>query len=189
MPELPRDLRDSGIQSWQRYSETHRRGSVRRAPVTVVVFSDYACPHCRSTFEALADLQERYPQDLEVISRPFPRSGAPSYEAAAAAECARGFGRFAAMHALLFERAADLPVTAWEEIAEAAGIRDLPRFAECFRGDSVRATIAESVGHGRELGARITPTILMNNVLLHGNPGRRHLEAIVRELLRGEDGR
>lgn len=182
--ELPPESQRCGIESWERYSQEGEVWIEPGAPVTVVVFSDYRCAHCGTAFEALAALQSLFPGQIDVIARPFPRGGADSYVAAAAAECARGVGRFDEMHSLLLERSADLGFVPWVDLAELAGISDLGSFTECLGGPWAESIIERSMLDATHLGARGTPTILINDLLLHGHPGERYLEAVVRDLLK-----
>jgi hypothetical protein len=61
---------------------------------------------------------------------------------------------------------------------------DLGSFTECLGGPWAESIIERSMLDATHLGARGTPTILINDLLLHGHPGERYLEAVVRDLLK-----
>ena len=75
------------------------------APITVVVFSDYTCRHCRDLESVLAGIQSSHPDRVRVIARDFPLQGvgSASFMAAQAAECADQQGAFWPMREHLFK--------------------------------------------------------------------------------------
>jgi protein-disulfide isomerase len=71
--------------------------------VTVVVFSDYACPPCARTWKVLDHLLEDHGDDLRVIARSLTMPGFGDGERAAEAALAAGAqGQFWPMHRRLF---------------------------------------------------------------------------------------
>src|SRR5690606_21268134 len=77
------------------------------APVTVVVFSDFQCPHCKRFEHVLVELLERYPEHVRVVWKNFPL---PMHaHARAAAELSRvafrtgGNAEFWRLHDELFD--------------------------------------------------------------------------------------
>jgi protein-disulfide isomerase len=72
--------------------------------VTIVVFTDYACPPCGRTWQVMDHLLEHYETDLRVVYRSFTVPGFPQGEQAAEAAFAAGSqDRFWPMHRRLFE--------------------------------------------------------------------------------------
>jgi protein-disulfide isomerase len=72
--------------------------------VTVVVFTDYACPPCGRTWQVMEHLLEHHGADLRVVHRSFTVAGFPQGEQAAeAAFAAAAQDQFWAMHRRLFE--------------------------------------------------------------------------------------
>jgi len=128
--------------------------------VTVVVFSDYACPPCARTWKVLDHLLEDHGDDLRVVARSLTVPGFGDGERAAeAALAADAQGQFWPMHRRLFT--AQLDRTTLKGHAEALGL-DVPRFLDdldngAFSGPRVR--------HRRqavELGIFFGPVALVN---------------------------
>ena len=72
--------------------------------VTVVMFTDYACPPCGKTWEVMNNLLEDYGDDLRVVYRAYTVPGFGRGEQAAEAAFSAGAqGKFWEMHARLFE--------------------------------------------------------------------------------------
>jgi NhaA family Na+:H+ antiporter len=74
------------------------------APVTLVEYGDYECPHCRQVYPVIAALQEALGDRLRYVFRHFPiRTSHPHAQLAAqAAEAAGAQGKYWEMHDLLF---------------------------------------------------------------------------------------
>src|SRR5260221_12635942 len=75
------------------------------APVTLVEYGDFECPSCKQAAPVVRLLLSDFPDRLRFVFRHFPlEEGHPhALNAAQAAECAGGQGKFWPMHALLFE--------------------------------------------------------------------------------------
>jgi protein-disulfide isomerase len=149
------------------------------APVTVVVFSDYLCPYCRSLADSLHEILQRHPKDVRVVYRQFPlHPGAD--QLAEASLCAADQGRFAAYHDLLFGSpvAADL-----NALAQKAGV-ELTAFTACLKAGIHRARVAEDVKEGERLAIQGTPTLFIDGLRLRGTQTFEQLSARVDEALR-----
>ena len=129
--------------------------------VTVVVFSDYACPPCARSWQVLDHLIEDYGDDLRVVFRSLTVPGFGDGERAAEAALAAGAqGKFWDMHRALlrdmrFER------TALKAQAEALGL-DVPRFLDDL---DLGTFSGQRVQHRRqavELGIYFAPVALVN---------------------------
>lgn len=81
------------------------------APVTLVEYGDYECPHCARAHPVVKEIQKRLDDRLRYVYRNFPLSEAhPQAEhAAEAAEWAGDSGKFWEMHDALFEHRSDGP--------------------------------------------------------------------------------
>ena len=85
-------------------SRDHAQGRVD-APVTLVEYGDYECPHCGRAYPIVKEVQQRLETKLRFVFRNFPlRESHPHAEhAAEAAEAAAAHGRFWEMYDMLFE--------------------------------------------------------------------------------------
>lgn len=131
--------------------------------VTIVVFSDYACPPCGRTWQVLEHLVEDYGDDIRVVFRGLTVPGfADGEQAAEAAFAAGAQGQFWPMHRRLF--AASPPRfdrAALKAHAEALGL-DVPRFLDDLDSG---AFSARRIQHRREavtLGVFFGPVALVN---------------------------
>jgi hypothetical protein len=85
-------------------SEDHIQGP-EDAPVTLVEYGDYECPHCGRAYAIIKRVQKHFGKSLRFVFRNFPLSELhPQAESAAeTAEFAGARGKFWEMHDLLFE--------------------------------------------------------------------------------------
>src|SRR5947208_2144249 len=83
----------------------HAQGPTE-APVTLVEYGDYECPHCGRAYPIVKQLRQRLGRRLRFVFRNFPlRESHPhAQHAAEAAEAAGAQGKFWEMHDRLFER-------------------------------------------------------------------------------------
>lgn len=97
--------------------------------VTIVVFTDYACPPCGRTWQVMEHLLEHYGADLRVVYRSFTVPGFPQGEQATeAAFAAAAQDKFWDMHRRLFE-APSFDRPSLRAHAEALGL-DVGRFMD-----------------------------------------------------------
>jgi protein-disulfide isomerase len=164
------------------------------APVTLVEYSDFQCPHCKKAFETIdRDILPAYPGKIRLVFKHYPLKTLHewAYDAALAAACA-GMQSASAEHALaaaFFEeqktlKKEDLPKKA-VEAAKKAGL-DIPRFEACVDKGKSKAVIDADSTEAESLGVTGTPALFVN--------GRRSphyqpevLKPIIDEML-GADG-
>lgn len=139
----------------------------------------------------LAQLEERYPDDLRVVYRHFPLVGIHDKAALAtqAAEAAGAQGEFWAMHDLLFERQGEWNVLSLEDfqgwLAERAAELDLD--VEQFNADLVsdeNQALAQAAWEtNRDIGLPGTPFVLINGNYYDGPRDYGSMEIILKLLL------
>lgn len=135
--------------------------------VTIVVFSDYACPPCARTWKVLGHLVEDYGNDLRVVFRSLTQPGFADGERAAEAALAAGAqGKFWPMHERLymemrFDRAT------LKQHAEALGL-DVPRFLDDLDAGVFTGTRIRHRRQALELGIYFSPVALVNGVPVLG---------------------
>ncbi len=149
------------------------RGS-KSAPNKIVEFSDYECPGCAAEAPILADLVEKYPEEVQVILRQFPIPGHQwSRLAAKAAEAAGKQGKFWEMNDKLFsqqkewqesEKSPEEVFTKW---AEEMGLNK-DKFTVDMGSKEVEAKIQTDFNDGVILGVTSTPTFFVNGEKLTG---------------------
>src|SRR5262245_21694018 len=74
------------------------------APVTLVEYGDFECPHCGEVFSVIKQVHKLVAENLRFVFRHFPVAKAHphAFRAAEAAEAANAQGKFWAMHDELF---------------------------------------------------------------------------------------
>ena len=144
----------------------HILGSAR-APVTLVEYGDYECPHCGQAHYVLQDLMSALREQVRLVFRNFPLTQIHPHaeQAAQAAEAAGAQRRFWEMHDILFENQDALEEEDLLAYAGQVGL-DLDRFqVELFQG-VYAPRLREDFLSGVRSGVNGTPTFFIN--------GRRH---------------
>jgi protein-disulfide isomerase len=137
------------------------------APVTLVEYGDYECPHCGVAHPILQQLKRRLGDTLRFVYRHFPLSEMHPHaqHAAETAEAAAEQGEFWEMHDILFDN------------QDALDDRDLLRYAGALGLDAQRVATELAEGtyeervrgdflSGVRSGVNGTPTLFLN--------GQRH---------------
>ena len=137
------------------------------APLTLIEYGDYQCPHCGKAYGIVEQVRERFAGRLRFAFRHFPlaKMHPKARLAAEAAEEAAVQGKFWDIHRLLFEHQKDLDPAHLLEYAKAAGL-DEDRFRRDLEGHVHAARVQEDVSGGVRSGVNGTPTFFIN--------GRRH---------------
>jgi protein-disulfide isomerase len=138
------------------------------ASVTIVEFSDFECPVCRSLHDALRGLLPNYPQ-VRVIFKDFPIEQIHPWArtAALAGRCAyqQNPKAFWKLYDSIYDNQ-DLisPENAWNmmaEYADEAGL-NVDNFKSCMASPEAGSAVDASRANGVELDVNSTPTIFVN---------------------------
>jgi len=152
--------------------------------VTVVVFTDYACPPCGRTWQVMDNLVEDYGDDLRVVYRAFTVPGLQRGEQAAEAAYAAGAqGKFWEMHRSLFAQGGELDRPSLRAHAEALGL-DVTRFLDDL---DTGAHSGQRVRHRRQakaLGVSGLPASFVNGLYLPGFADEATWHGVIDEELR-----
>ncbi len=137
------------------------------AKVTAVVFVDYECPFSKHANETIAELRARYGADLRVAfaNRPLPMH-THARDAALAALAAAEQGRFAELHARLFE-ATPKGEEAIVAAAREAGL-DMARWEIARRGATTHAALMRVEETAQALSVTGTPTSFVDGRRIEG---------------------
>jgi protein-disulfide isomerase len=144
----------------------HTEGAPSRgpltAPVTVVEFSDYQCPHCGHAAPVLHDIEREFGDRLRVVHMHFPLSMHPRALAASKAAVAAGRqNKFWEFHDLLFANQEHLENADLDRYAQQLGL-DLNRFHADSQSPETEAKVAADRREGERLQIEGTPTIFIN---------------------------
>jgi protein-disulfide isomerase len=137
------------------------------APVTLVEYGDYECPHCGAAFPIVEELRKQLGDRLRFVFRQFPLSQIhPHAELAAeAAEAAGTRDRFWQMHRMLMTHQNALGSRQLVHYASELGI-DAAWFSAALAGHQFQARVKDDFMSGVRSGVNGTPTFFIN--------GKRH---------------
>ena len=140
------------------------------APVILVEYGDFECPHCGRAYPIVKAVQRALGNDLAFVYRHFPLAEAHPHArlAAEAAEAAGAQGKFWAMHDMLFEHQDALEP---EDLVAYADALDLERarFARDLEDGVYTRRVRDDFRSGVRSGVNGTPTFFINGVRYDGN--------------------
>lgn len=159
------------------------------AGVTVAVFEDFACPHCRRFNERIVpDLWSEYVEPGRVAyvhyDFPIPVDETVSWQAPSAARSVQAqadASTFFAYAARLFANQSRLGPSTYAELARAVGV-DGGRTREAATDGTYRPTIVADRAAGRERGVDGTPTVFVGEVDVAAERGDYSYESIAAEI-------
>lgn len=164
------------------------------APVTIVEYTDYQCPHCgrfhNTTFE---ELKKNYIDTGKIlfISRDLPLSfHQNSLRAAQAARCAGEQDKFWQLRDLLIRNSSNLEQKAIVSYAQQVQL-DTDKFNACVNGDKYIDEIRGEVAEANSIGITGTPSFIVGRTnqdsvegtILVGTLSYAALETRIQELL------
>jgi protein-disulfide isomerase len=147
------------------------------APVTLVEFADFQCPHCRELYESLKTLEMKYPQ-LRVVYKDFPLNSIHPWAdtAAVGARCAfiQSPDAFWKVHDLIFDNQDVISSeNVWDKLSAFAGQSGLnvDAFKACLSSPDAQKAVDANRADGVALGINSTPTAYVNGrPVIGGNP-------------------
>lgn len=149
-------------------------GKKSEAKVTIIKYSDYQCPACKSFVPIEEKLKEEYGSDIEIITKHFPlRMHEYAQLSARAVEAAREQGKYHEMHQLIFEGQEQ-----WAR-GNAEGIfigyaksldLDMDKFMDDLNSADIQKKVMADKKEGLELEVNSTPTFFINGDKIDQNP-------------------
>jgi protein-disulfide isomerase len=138
-----------------------------RAPLVLVEYGDYECPHCGHAYPIVERVQKHFGKQLAFVFRNFPLNEIhPDAESAAeSAEFAATQEHFWEMHDGIFENQDNLGVPLLLELAEALGL-SAPALKKALENQEFAPRVREDFMGGARSGVNGTPTFFIN--------GQRH---------------
>jgi len=159
------------------------RGS-EKAPVTVMVFSDFESFPCSRSAEVLAGILEQS-WDVRLIFKHAPAAANLDAMLAHEAALAAGAqGKFWEMHDTLFENQTHLTRADLLGYAKSLGL-DLAAFERALDNHTYRPIVERDLAEAAGLGVTTTPTFFVNGRRLVGPQGYASLGAVIESLLAG----
>lgn len=158
------------------------------AEITIVEYSDFQCPACRSFMPVVDDLLEKHGDDVRLVYRHFPLRSihANADLAARATESAGNQDAFWEMHDLLFEKQSSWSNSndaddVFAQYAEDLGL-DVEQFRTDLKSDDVRTRVNNDYQGGVQSDVTSTPSFFVNGELVQMQ-AFSDLETRVEELL------
>jgi protein-disulfide isomerase len=145
-----------------------------KASVTVVEYSDFECPVCRSLHDVMRGLLKSYPQ-VRVVFKDYPIEVLHPWArtAALAGRCAyqQKPGAFWSMYDSIYDNQEIISAeNAWTKMSEYAGQAGLnaDAFRACMASPEAGAAVDASRANGQKLDVNSTPTLFVNGRRLVG---------------------
>lgn len=135
--------------------------------ITVIEFTDFACPFCKDAAPEIRKLMEQYKNNIQLIVRDYPIHD-NSIDLAIAARCAGEQGKYWEAYDSLFSNQDNLTDTgdalhanllAWAEFLKL----DAAKFDTCFTERRYLDLIKKDYNDGNSLQIKGTPTWFVNN--------------------------
>jgi protein-disulfide isomerase len=141
-----------------------------QAPLTLVEYGDFECPHCGRAYPIVKQLQQQLGKKLRFVYRHFPltKIHAHAQHAAEAAEAAAAQGAFWQIHDRLFERQFALEDENLVEYAQELGL-DADRLSGELAAGTHRNRVRDDFMSGVKSGVNGTPTFFINGVRHDGD--------------------
>jgi protein-disulfide isomerase len=154
------------------------------APVTLVIFSDFQCPYCRSFSTTIKKVVDQYKDKVRLVFRQYPLTNIhpQAQKAAEASLCAAAQGHFWEMHDLLFQNQANLKDEDLKSRADKLGL-DAPAFNQCLDLSRSAALVMEDVRAGAKAGVEGTPAFFINGRFFSGNYPYEEITELIDEEL------
>ena len=139
------------------------------APVTVVEYADFQCPHSARAHLLLQELREAVGDKMRLVYRHLPLTQLHPYaaQAAEAAEVAGAHGKFWQMHDLLFSRQQALDDAHLVRYAALIGL-DPASFTRGLASSTFEERVRRDFIGGVRSGVNGTPTFFLNDVRYDG---------------------
>lgn len=151
-----------------------------KAPVTIVEFSDFQCPYCKTAQTTLKHILTQYNGRVKLAFKDFPlRKIHPEAQAAAeAARCAGEQGKFWEFHDALF---ADQSKQTGADLAAHARTLGLDEksFEACLATGRYTPKVDADLQEGTKLGITGTPAFFINGVFLSGAQPQAEFEKVI----------
>jgi len=147
----------------------HARGP-QSAPVTLVEYGDFQCPHCGSAYPVVAQLQQRFGDRLRFVFRHFPLTNVhpQAQPAAEASEWAAAQGKFWEMHDGLYQQQKDLSEPRLLSLAEQLEL-DTASLARTLKEHLFFARVKEDFLGGIKSGVKGTPAFFLDDTRHQGD--------------------
>lgn len=176
------------VDGWNEATSLGRTLSGGSAPVTLLEIVDLECPACAGYSSTLDEVTKLHPDKVKLMYLAFPL---PMHKhampAARAVECVREEPEARNIISVIYSNRDSLGLKSWSSLASAAGIKDTASFARCVDSDRHDRRIDAQVEMSKRLGAKGTPTIVLNGFRFSSPPSREELVRAIEAAAAGSD--
>jgi protein-disulfide isomerase len=140
------------------------------APVTLVEYGDFQCPHCRAAHFYLKNVLATMGDELRFVFRHMPLAQVHpmAQPAAEAAEAAGAQGRFWPMHDAIYENQDMLSPALLTRLGQRLGL-DMQRFADDVDSHRLLPKVKDDFMSAVRSGAAGTPSFFINGEMYEGS--------------------
>ena len=155
------------------------------APVTLVEYGDYECPHCGAAYPVVQQLQKRFGADLRFVYRNFPLGEIHPHAVSAAmtAEFGAVHGRFWKVHDALFENQQRLGAPLYQAIVTELQL-DAAQLRAALEANTYLERVRADFNGGVRSGVNGTPSFFVNGKRYDGAPGFETMADALGEVIR-----
>jgi protein-disulfide isomerase len=164
--------------------KTRIRGD-RKAPLTIVEYSDFQCPFCTRGYRTVEELRQKYGAKMRFVYKHLPLANihpeaipAAQWMEAIALQSAEKSWTF---HDKMFENQAKLNEDFYRKTAKELGV-DVEKAAKDAKSKAVQDKIDADANEAQKFGFSGTPGFLVNGVPLKGAYPAKQFEAIIQRL-------
>jgi protein-disulfide isomerase len=155
-----------------------------KAPLRLVVFSDYQCGFCRKSQETLKSLLSKCDGQIQLVHKVLvPKDNPEAVLIAKAALCAGKQQAFWKYHHSLFAESAVGSAQWLSGLAERIGL-DRMQFESCLASDELQSVIDQDRKDAARVGAQATPFFLLNGQVFRGIQPLEEFDQAINQLLR-----
>jgi len=152
------------------------------AQVTIVEFSDFQCPACKTAQKTINEILKEYGGKVSFYYRNYPLSfHANSFIAAEAAEAANEQRKFWEYHDILFANQNNLDKESLKKYAKDLGL-DTEKFNSELDSEKYKSAIEKDIADGNSLGVPGTPVFFINGRQVFGADKTKIKQIIEEEL-------
>ncbi len=157
-----------------------------KAPVTIVMFSDFECPFCAKAQKTITQVEEKYGKSVRVVFKhnplPFHKGAEPAAELVQEVFAKKGAAAFWKAHDALYAVGRSLDEADLEAIAEKAGL-DAKATMKAVRAKKHTKRIHADQELAADLEADGTPTFFVNGRRITGARSLDEFSRVIDERL------
>jgi RNA polymerase sigma factor (sigma-70 family) len=131
-----------------------------KAPVTIVVFTDFQCGYCGKVLGTIDELWDEYPGKIRLVVKQFPVH-TTAVLAAEAALAADQQGKFWELHDLMMANQDDLSEEALLDYGARAGL-DVAKLTTALKKRTYKKAVEEQMEAGKQADVKGTPCFFIN---------------------------